>query len=135
MVFRKGIGEGMEINWNEITGEMLTAVLKVILPVCVALILKWGAELWLKVKASKPDLAEILSYAARTAVFAAEQVFGSGHGEEKRSYAIEFMQNYLAERGLNINVDVIVSSIESAVWCYLNQWKSQMPEPEGGQEE
>ena len=118
----------MEIDWNVITGELITASLKVLLPVCVALILKWAMELWLKIKASRPDLAEILSYAARTAVYAAEQVFGSGHGAEKRDYAIEFMQNYLAEKGVTVNVDVIVSAVESAVWAYLNQWKEETPE-------
>ena len=130
----------MEINWNEITGEMITAVLKVLLPVCVALILKWGAELWLKVKASKPDLAEILKFAAQTAVFAAEQMIGSGHGAEKRAYAIEFMQDYLAERGIKVNVDVIIGSIESAVWSYLNCWRGAPepvaePKPEGETDE
>ena len=43
----------MEIDWNAISGELATAILKVVLPVCVALILKWGAELWLKVKENK----------------------------------------------------------------------------------
>ena len=118
----------MEIDWNAISGELVTAILKVVLPVCVALILKWGAELWLKVKESKPDLAEILRYAAQTAVFAAEQVFGNGHGSEKKAYAIEFIQNYLAERGLNINVDVIIGAVESAVWSAFNCWKGA-PEP------
>lgn len=121
----------MEINWNIITGELVTAALKILLPVYVSLILKWAMELWLKIKESRPDLAEILTYAARTAVFAAEQVLGGGHGDEKKQYAIEFMQNYLAERGLSVNVDVIISAIESAVWVYFNQFKMEDPMAEG----
>ena len=113
----------MEIDWNAVSGELVTAILKVVLPVCVALILKWGAELWLKVKESKPDLAEILRYAAQTAVFAAEQVIGRGHGSEKKAYAIEYMKNYLAERGLNVNVDVIIGNIEAMVWECMNRWR------------
>lgn len=124
----------MEIDWNVITGELVTATLKILLPVGVALILKWGAELWLKVKESRPELAQMLEYAARTAVFAAEQVFGSGHGAEKRDYAIEFMTNYLLERGVKVNVDVIVGAIESAVWAYMNQWKQSVQAPEGPSE-
>lgn len=130
----------MEINWNAITGELITAMLKVLLPVCVALVLKWGAELWLKIKESRPDLAQILSYAARTAVFAAEQMIGSGHGAEKREYAIEFMQNYLSERGISVNIDVVIGAVESAVWTYLNCWKGSSElaadeqDPEGGTE-
>ena len=130
----------MEINWSAITGELITAGLKVLLPVCVALILKWATETWLKVKESRPDLAEILKFAAQTAVFAAEQVIGSGHGAEKRAYAIEFMQNYLAERGIKVDIDVIVGTIESAVWSYLNcgreasELKIDEPKTEGGTE-
>lgn len=110
----------MEIDWKVVLGECTTQVLKIVLPFLVALVLKWGAELWMKIQKEQPELSSILSYAAYMAVSAAEQVFGSGHGEEKKEYAIQAMQNYLAERNISVKVSVIIDAIESAVFNTLN---------------
>ena len=104
------------VDWNVITGQVITAVLKIVLPVLVALILKWGAEIWIKIKGEHPDLAEILSYAVNIAVEAAEQIFGEGKGAEKKQYAIEVVKKYLAEFGLTVDVDVIADAIEQNVY-------------------
>lgn len=114
----------MEVDWNVVTGEIITAVLKILIPVCVALVLKWAGEFWTKLKEQKPDLAEVLSFAARTAVYAAEQLFpGKGQGEEKKAYAIEAVERYLYERGFAIDVHVIEDAIEATVFSALNSWK------------
>ena len=106
----------MEVDWNAISGEAITAVLKVIIPVCVALVLKWAAELWIKIKGENPDLADVLAYAVEIAVEAAEQIFGPGKGEEKKQYAIQAAEKYLKELGLVIDLDVIADAIEHEVY-------------------
>ena len=111
------------IDWSEVLGELITQGMKILLPVCIALILKWAGELWLKLKEAKPDVAKVLSYAVTLAVQAAEQIFGDGHGVEKKTYAIQFVNNLLAEQGLKVNGDVIADAIESAVWEEINCWK------------
>lgn len=109
------------MDWNMIAGELITQVLKILLPIGIALILKWAGELWLKVKEQKPEIAELLNYAVSIAVRAAEQEFGGEHGAEKKAYAIEFVQKFLAENGVMIDVSVIASAIESAVFG-MNAW-------------
>ena len=106
----------MEVDWNAITGQIITAVLKIVLPVCVMLILKWAGELWVKIKGENPDLAEILAYAVELAVQASEQIFGDGKGAEKKQYAIEVVKKYLAQFGLAVDVDVIADAIEKEVY-------------------
>lgn len=114
----------MEVDWNAITGQIITTVLKIIAPVCVALVLKWAGELWLKIKGEHPDLAELLGYAVQLAVESAEQIFGKGNGAEKKQYAIEVVKKYLAEFGLSVDVDVIADAIEHTVYR-MNYYKRE----------
>lgn len=113
----------MEVNWNVITGEIVTATLKILLPVIVALIFKWATELWLRIKENEPNVASVLEYTTRTAIFAAEQIFGSGHGEQKKDYAIAYINKFLADQGISVDSEIIINTIESAVWEHLNQYK------------
>lgn len=103
------------VDWSEVLGAMVTQVLRILLPVCVALIIKWAIEIYQKIKEQQPEWLPVLEYAAEVAVLAAEQVFGSGHGEEKRDYAIATIQRILAEQGLVVDVDVIADAIEAEV--------------------
>ena len=113
----------MEVDWSAIVGQIITAVLKIVVPVLVALVLKWATEIWLKIKGESPDLAELLSYAVSIACEAAEQIIrGDGKGEEKKQYAIEAVKKYLAEFGLDIDVDVIADAIEQKVY-HMNYYK------------
>lgn len=65
---------------------------------------------WFKANASAKQL-EALENACRIAAFAAEQIYGSGHGAEKMDYAIEWLEKkgYTADRAL----------IESTVYQYF----------------
>lgn len=105
----------MEVDWNVVIGEMMTQILRVIIPVCVALVLKWAVELYHKIKADKPEWVPVLEYAAEVAVLAAEQIFGQGKGDEKKQYAIRTIENILGEYGLVVDVDVICDAIEAEV--------------------
>lgn len=111
------------VDWSVIVGDVITQVLRVIIPVLVALVLKWAVEVWAKVKTEKPDLAAVLDYAVDLAVHAAEQIFGEGAGEQKKAYAIEAVERFLAERGVFIDVDVIADAIEAEVYKDFNALK------------
>ena len=70
---------------------------------------------YVKSKASKEQL-DLIYKAVKIAVYAAEQLFGSGTGLQKKQYVIE----YLASKGLYVDEEVISSDlnamIESAVY-------------------
>ena len=110
------------VDWNAIIGEIVTQVLRILLPVVCALIFKWAAELWLKFKAERPDIAQILRIAVEIAVQAAEQIFGNGEGEKKKEYAIAAVEQYLAENGLSLDVSVIADAIEAEVFNEFHRW-------------
>ena len=77
---------------------------------------------YVKSKASSEHLNTLYS-AVKIAVYAAEQLFGSGKGEMKKQYVIEF----LASKGLYVDEEVISSDlnamIESAVYELTKEQK------------
>lgn len=110
----------MEVDWSLVIGEVMTQALRVIIPVCVALVLKWAIELYHRIKAEQPEWVPVLEYAAEVAVLAAEQIFGSGKGAEKKAYAIQVIQDILAEKGIPLNISVIEDAIEAEVYKWLH---------------
>lgn len=56
----------------------------------------------------------ILEIIAQNAVQAAEQLYDSN--EAKRAHAISIVEQALAKYGINLDLDVVVSAIESAVF-------------------
>lgn len=118
------------VDWSQVIGEILTQILRIILPLSIALVIKWAAELYHKLRTEQPQWIPVLDYAARTAVFAAEQIYGAGRGSEKKRYAIEAVQNYLAEKGIKLNVDVINDAIEAEVYKYLRHEEQEPSEGE-----
>ena len=110
----------MDVNWNIVAGEVMTQVLRVVVPVFIALIIKWAVELWQKLKTEQPDWVPVLDYAAQLAVLAAEQIFGDGHGSEKKQYAIEAIERILADHGLCLDLSTIEDAIEAEVYKWLH---------------
>lgn len=66
---------------------------------------------WIKAKTTNEQQKKIKA-AVRTAVFAAEQVYGAGHGKEKLNYAAK----YLRKHGYEVDFD----QIEAAVRTYFS---------------
>lgn len=62
---------------------------------------------WIKAKATEKQL-DLLAKATKTAVFAAEQVYGSGWGRDKMRYAKE----HLKARGYTIDEDLIEATVK-----------------------
>lgn len=124
------------VNWNEVIGQCLTQVLRILLPLAVALVIKWAVELYHRIKTDQPDWTPVLEYAAETAVLAAEQLFGGGAGEKKKKYAIETIQNYLQEQGIVLDLSVIEDAIEAEVYKWLHhEPKIESPLPVALQQE
>ena len=88
----------------------LTPIFEAIIALLAAII-TYKVIPWIKERTTKEQFAR-LEAAARVAVFAAEQLYGAGKGDEKFRYA----QEYLARKGFDIDA----AEIEAAVARYLN---------------
>lgn len=88
----------------------LTPILQAILGLLAALV-TYRLVPWIKAKTSSEKQRQ-LQAAIRVAIFAAEQVYGAGHGDEKKDYAIK----WLHEQGW----DVDGRAIEGAVGEFIN---------------
>ena len=76
----------------------------------------------IKAKTTTVQWANIVAW-TQTAVQAAEVIYkGSGRGEEKRDYVLEWVKNEANKRGMKIDTDTIRIALEDA-------WK-QMTEAE-----
>lgn len=58
------------------------------------------------------EKAETLKFWVRTAVSAAEQIYGGKTGEEKKKYVV----NFLLSKGIVLDVDEVCTLIESEVY-------------------
>ena len=131
------------VDWQDIIGECMTQILRVLIPVLVALIAKWAIQLYEQIKANEPDFALVLQTAVNQAVIAAEQMMATEDGKAKKEYAIASIQDYLAQKGMPVDVSVIEDAIEATVYTlhrenfFLTKEQREMPEPpvyEGGEQ-
>lgn len=88
----------------------LTTIINAVIALLAALV-TYRVIPWIKAKTTNEQQIK-LAAAIRVAVFAAEQIFGAGHGAEKMDYAL----NYLRDKGFVIDS----REIEAAVFQYLN---------------
>ena len=116
----------MDVDWNAVAGEIMTQILRVVIPLFVALVIKWAVELYHKLRTEYPEWLPVLDYAAEVAVLAAEQIYGDGQGKQKKEYAVQAIQNILAEHGFLIEVDVIEDAIEAEVYKWLHHEKPEI---------
>ena len=75
------------IDWNMVIGETATQVLRVLIPVLIALILKWAIQLYEQIKKDQPDFAKVLQVAVNQAVIAVEQTMQTEEGQKKKEAA------------------------------------------------
>lgn len=87
----------------------LTPIFQAILALLAALI-TYKLIPWIKARTTNQQQMN-LSAAARIAVYAAEQIFGSGHGQEKLNYALDALKR----AGYDVNTELVRESIEDAV--------------------
>lgn len=123
------------MEWNVILGELMTQLLRVLIPVLVALIAKWAIQLYEEIKKNQPDFGQVLQTAVNIAVMSAEQMLQTEDGRKKKEYAIASVQDYLAQKGMMIDVGVIEDAIEATVYSlhrenfFLTKEQREMPEP------
>ena len=120
---------------NEVLSNVLQAVLEAALPILVSAAAAWVigkvVELVRKLKDTNPELYEILKVIAERAVSAAEQIWGDQHGEEKKAYALNVVEKYLAAKGITLDLDIIDGYIEAAVgdMNLSKGWFTKISEP------
>lgn len=63
---------------------------------------------WIKAKTTNEQQIKI-DAAVRTAVFAAEQIYGAGKGREKLDYAVTYLRNH----GYTVDLDEIEAAVQN----------------------
>lgn len=108
----------------------LTPIFQAVIALLAALI-TYKLIPWIRSK-TDAQTQRNLATAARVAVFAAEQIFGAGHGEEKMNYAIGVLEN----AGFALDADVIRATLESAVrgMKLSEDWYTPDPDDEDPEE-
>ena len=110
---------------NEILSAMLQSVLSYLLPVlAVALtgfLVAKIKEAWARAKVWNPDITELLENAAKFAVTAAEQAGAAQLIDDKKKYAFEIAEQWLALHGVKLELGMIDAAIEAAVYKQFNQ--------------
>ena len=102
----------------------LTPILEALLGLLAAIITVKVIP-WIKAKTTNEQQIKIEA-AVRTAVFAAEQIYGAGHGKEKLDYAAEYLHNH----GYEVDLD----QIEAAVQTYFHHIDILIPTEEAEEE-
>jgi len=113
------------MEFQPVLNAFLQSLLQAILPVLAGIAAAWLiAQIRIglaKLKESHPDEYYWLDWLAITVVNAAEQAKLSGLIQDKKHYAIEVMEAYLAKYGIELDIVVIEAAIESAIWQEINK--------------
>jgi biotin operon repressor len=72
-------------------------------------------KLWAEAKATNPDLFAEVERIAIMVVDAAEQAGISTIIEDKKQYALELAEQFLALQGIKVDLDLVAAAIEAAV--------------------
>lgn len=113
------------LDGNEILSHVLQQTLDYLIPILAVAFLGWLGTLikkavaLLKEKVS-PDVYDLLSKVAISAVEAAEQLFEKGENQAKLVYAQDYVQRWLENYGITLDLDYIRGAVEAAV----NEMKS-----------
>lgn len=84
----------------------LTDIIQAAIALIVALI-TYKVIPWIKAKTTESQQA-ILMATVRTLVYAAEQLYGAGKGEEK----LEYVKQKLEEKGFDVDIDAIEAAVK-----------------------
>lgn len=113
------------IDWTKVLTEVLLAVLTIIavpLGTFIGQALKaLKAKLEAEAAAAFPDAFDLLQKFAVSAVQAAEQSGLVETGEAKKAFAIEQVEKWLAQAGIDLDLDQIDAAIEAAVFAEVNK--------------
>lgn len=96
----------------------LTPIIEAIISLLAALVV-YKLIPWIQSKTTESQ-QRVIYGAVKVAVFAAEQIIGSGNGQAKMEYARKWLQ----DRGFDIDVD----EIEAVLYEEINQYKAPPPD-------
>ena len=100
------------------TNINLTPVLQAVIGLLAALI-TYKLIPWIKARTTTAQQEQIKA-AVKIAVFAAEQIYGAGKGEEKLDYAVAWLHDH--------GYDVSRAEIEATIYDYLNPGADHPPD-------
>jgi hypothetical protein len=119
----------------EILQSVAQSIILALAPVVAGLVTAWliakVKTAWGEASARMGRFSYTLTDAASMAVQAAEQAFNAKIIQDKKAYAIQVAQDYLAEYGIKVNLATIEAAIEAAVWTEINREKPTKPEAVG----
>lgn len=92
---------------------LLISLLSALVAYVIAFVKKQADLLKAKLTQEQQVIFEIL---AEKAVSAAEQIYKSEESQEKKQFAIQYLERNLEKLGLSVDFDTIVAEIESAVF-------------------
>jgi len=108
--------------------EFVQQLLLYVLPVLAAAATGWlmvqVAKGLAELRTSQPDVYRDLMWVARGVVQAAEQAGAAGLIADKKLYAMSLAEKWLEKKGWNVDLDLIDSAVEQAVWDEINKYKA-----------
>lgn len=107
----------------------LTPVINAVIVLLAAVITAFVIP-WIKAKATVQQQEALLGV-YRTLVFAAEQLFGSGHGEDKLTY----VENQLKKKGYTVDRDMIEATVKMHFGTWVTNTNAGEPPAEEESEE
>ena len=112
------------MEWMPILSKVIEAILIAILPplavVIVSAAVAYAKRLWNDLKLRYPSVTELIEEAAVFAVQAAEQAGAAALIEDKKQYAIQIAEAWLAANHITTDIDLIDAAIEKAVLELFN---------------
>lgn len=112
------------MEWMPVLSKVLEAILIAILPPLVAFLVSVGLayvkRVWGDLKQRYPTVTELIEEAAVFAVQAAEQAGAAALIEDKKQYAIQIAEAWLAANHITTDIDLIDAAIEKAVLELFN---------------
>ncbi len=112
------------MEWMPILSKVIEAILIAILPPLIVALITFlivkAKEVWARAKAWNPTVTEYLEKAARFAVQAAEQAGAAELIKDKKQYAIQIAEAWLAANHITTDIDLIDAAIEKAVLELFN---------------
>jgi LL-H family phage holin len=112
------------VDWMDILNKVIVAVLGIIaIPIGTMIgfyVKKQIDKVTAEIKATAPDTFEMLQKFAVAAVQAAEQSGLVESGEAKKEFAIDQVEKWLLQSGIDVDLDQVDAAIEAAVFAEIN---------------
>jgi len=114
--------------WKDFVSVFVQEFLGIVVPVLASLLagllIAWIKKLVEEIKVKMDHrFIWMLDEAVRVAVLAAEQANLAGFVEDKKSYAIDVAEKWLAARGFKVDLGILADQIEAAVMEEFNKEK------------